>query len=100
MSTQHTPGPWTMDGATIEAAGHASVVGIYQEHSGALYGESLANARLCAAAPDLLEACEALLDETTGYVSTATDCECGRFDEAKTCAHQRARAAIAKARGE
>lgn len=88
----HTPGPWevAMPGevdehyAVLDGFGHtASVYGYPEEASAAL-----ANARLIAAAPDLLAACEELLI----YLGDWNDME----DE--TCVA--ARRAIAKARGQ
>ncbi len=100
MNTKHTPGPWTIgrigDGtehtAPIEGAG--TTVGYVEMHSfdddETTTPEQAANARLIAAAPDLLEALRALLDASPGpdkgYVSTP-------YFEAR----QSARAAIAKA---
>lgn len=59
----HTPGPWWVDGPGEGIEVHdtfgrtASVWGDVGEES-----EAWANARLIAAAPDLLEACQNLLD--------------------------------------
>ena len=91
MATTHTPGPWAAElahppagsYATIRAADDAIVchVGLTDEQDGA-------DARLIAAAPDLLTACEAALvcaemGITLGLTATET-----------------LRAAIAKAKGE
>ena len=55
----HTPGPWRADpscnGLAIESAAHGNV-GIVN-----LARASVADARLIAAAPDLLEACQTVL---------------------------------------
>jgi hypothetical protein len=57
----HTPGPWT-------ANGHAVFAGEKKLCDTDLYDleESLANARLMAAAPDLLDACRFVLDADRG----------------------------------
>jgi hypothetical protein len=93
MTTQHTPGPWVAyddsnDGKTnrIEIAALGKTVArIY--HS--VPEENLPNARLIAAAPDLLEALKEMLDShedaCTGYGEGAAD---------------KARSAIAKATGD
>lgn len=58
MSTKHTPGPWNVDGIFIcDDAGDrivAEVPKMYDEND-------LANARLIAAAPELLEALQGLV---------------------------------------
>lgn len=59
MTTEHTPGPWLVD----HAASWAVVTDHYFPHLVAITkygadGTSAANARLIAAAPDLLEACK------------------------------------------
>ncbi len=97
---KHTPGPWkhddiyglivTQDGAEIAAC-----------HAGRTGGksETVPNARLIAAAPELLEALKQLLDD----YSDATDCcdpncDCEGNDSKKRLA-KLATAAIAKAEG-
>ena len=89
--SKHTPGPWEYIGDTIET-------GIDVEHGwfvrvapkrvisveGRTNDEALANAHLIAAAPQLMEALELML-QRYGY---------------ETCEHvQKSRAALAKARG-
>ena len=63
MSAQHTPGPWSID----RAYGDCCVAGRDGDRIAAVYGydygEDEANAALIAAAPDLLAACQAVLDE-------------------------------------
>ncbi len=78
-AVSHTPGPWKVGGKT----GYLNQLAI-EPSIGCVYGageEVQANARLIAVAPDLLEALEALLE--------------GDFNAA-----EKARAAIAKAKGE
>ena len=58
--TEHTPGPWTMHptatGAKIRDAHTYFIAGVGQRSVG--YDETLANARLIAAAPELLALAE------------------------------------------
>lgn len=61
----HTPGPWRIgpkhkDGTFAIHAGKASVV--HCTPFGSSNGHAEANARLIAAAPELLEACKAIFD--------------------------------------
>lgn len=83
---KHTPGPWTVLGEGIYCADNwffiADVPVNFAEHSGV----QEANARLIAAAPELLEALQELLE-----VQAELDAE---------IAERKARAAIAKATGE
>ena len=94
--SKHTPGPWTphprfSDGAEVRSIAQVAWCG-----AAAAYGESgnqtidaaeaCANARLIAAAPDLLDACVRLLDAVA------------RGDH-KAKAIDAARAAVAKATG-
>jgi hypothetical protein len=59
MNTQHTPGPWEKEGATI-------LQGITKKEICKMSGKNEeiqnANARLIAAAPELLSACQAFLE--------------------------------------
>ena len=87
--SKHTPGPWTYhicrdtSTARIEAKGGCEVVGSTVGYSSE---ECEANAKLIAAAPDLLEALERMVE-----------C-CDLFPLADY--HIQAKAAIAEARGE
>jgi hypothetical protein len=91
MSAQHTPGPWTADwnsgshGYTI--AGDHIAIGTAFSLLGKRYGtgEASANARLIAAAPEMLEALRFVQEHGAVY----PEGEAG----------QRIRAAIAKAEG-
>jgi hypothetical protein len=101
MSNGHTPGPWIIDKeerwVIHEPEGKSGtlvVPEIYLDDD-----EAIANARLIAAAPDLLEALEA----TNAQMRIAYECvEAGRYDEALlhlgSMPRQRTEA-IAKARG-
>ena len=89
----HTPGPWTILPNTPHfvramhpAEGMQPVATVYH-----FDGELAANARLIAAAPELLEALEAVLPDLEHYVATH-----GPGPDKRLAA---ARAAIAKARG-
>lgn len=96
MSTKHTPGPWSIDpkralrvvdsdDQTIGSFGASDMIRDSWE----------ANARLCAAAPDLLEA----LEELRGAVIDLDQDEEGSVNLCEA-AIRKARIAIAKARGE
>jgi len=58
---KHTPGPWTKDRNIIEDANGNEIARVSYERSGYVQ----ANARLIAAAPDLLEALRYLVREAT-----------------------------------
>ena len=95
METKHTPGPWkvfrtnageldsitTMNGLRV-----AGTVTFYGNNQGE------ANARLIAAAPELLEAAVACVNHVRGYHDTLSD---GELEVLNLC-----QAAIAKATGE
>ena len=94
MQTKHTPGPWNFAKSDID--GRYSIYGngplAYCGDTGAVNGDGEANARLIAAAPDLLVALKALVGEADlGEVDLDDD------DRAKL---EQARAAIAKATGD
>lgn len=105
MNTKHTPGPWRFSFKTTKT----NNIGIYDQHGSLLATvdvHQIANkqtmqrrssdARLIAAAPELLEALQAIepfLDSIICYASTMNEHEPNRI------AHN-ARAAIAKATGE
>lgn len=89
--SKHTQGPWTWGGVTNtdEPAGYYSVADAGGAVICRLTGQPAANARLIAAAPELLEAVRDLLDEHDHYG--------GCPDSSPAWAT--ARAAIAKAEG-
>lgn len=92
----HTPGPWTAEGLLVLAGDRALTVAACKG-----YQEGPANARLSAAAPDLLIALRAFLREATRY---HTDCGHGLEGAAAECDSiceciPVAKAAIAKAGG-
>ena len=96
MTTQHTPGPWTLG---YDGNDGAFEIGVYYRDHLATFviasrnqvfhraEESQANARLIAAAPDLLEACREFVRK----------CECGQA--VSSASYQQMKAAIAKAEG-
>lgn len=64
--TAHTPGPWRAEGwegVTVNAADGCTILACPGASQGATLAETKANARLIAAAPDLLAA----LEEIAGY---------------------------------
>lgn len=80
MEHKHTPGPWTVNGGDDVWIGNRTCVHIGDED----------DARLIAAAPDLLEVLKSLLDMDISY----------RRGPVVQEAVEKARAAIAKATGE
>ena len=92
--TKHTQGPWRtlwgQDTMAVETADDRIVASadFDDDDDGIPYDECKANANLIAAAPDLLEACEWMLEH----------CDQGGVVGKEPC--DNARAAIAKARGE
>lgn len=105
--SEHTPGPWTIrfglnvmgkdvrypsqERLVANAGGHAN--NIWNEQ---VTAENEANARLIAAAPDLLEALKEILAAGESYVDSADEVKAMlRFGRANDAA----RAAIAKAEG-
>ena len=92
MTTQHTPGPWRVTAAKVMAGNGRAICLIENRKLHEGFQESSANARLAAAAPELLDtlqrfvtACDAHLPEPTHQAF------CGLFASA--------REAIAKATG-
>lgn len=96
--SKHTPGPWVL--RTRERWGPTVRVGdLYVWLAGIVPsserpGEHEANARLIAAAPDLLASLKEMLDKGEGCAA------CGFGAPGCGCRYERARAAIAKAEGE
>jgi hypothetical protein len=61
--SKHTPEPWVVNGSAIEtdyASDNVAIAHIYDTDENGP-NEYVANAKLIAAAPDLLEACEAVI---------------------------------------
>lgn len=110
--TKHTPGRWTAtrendrewmvaadDGRTWKSV--ATVTANDDGASTVTPEEAEANARLISAAPNLLRACEQLLEEYIEDVLAGEDTSCGCQSDGpeNRCGICAARAAIAKARG-
>lgn len=96
--SKHTPGPWTFKGRTVrgphprDPEGRTRIVANAIWGRGTYVGEAEANARLIAAAPEVLEA----LEELFYLIDGAHDGE--RVFTFKM--QRKAKAAIAKAKGE
>ena len=98
----HTPGPWTVEAsgrdrtsrAVAGAHGHGLVCHLYEPRD-----QADANARLIAAAPDLLAELEKIVDRWALRDAAIRDCNLDPLPvwEREQC--EAARAAIAKARG-
>lgn len=88
--TQHTPGPWELVKQEDDFEIKHKVYFIGSVYDFNQFPENEANARLIAAAPDLLEALEYMIEEATS----------GQFSNPSEEEIQKARAAIAKAKGE
>jgi hypothetical protein len=94
----HTPGPWSASGqgCAYVLGGNPSFVVADCNADRPHRAEDFANARLIAAAPDLLAALEACVDAMrNGLPGREKACHPGR-----TLAYKHGRAAIAKARGQ
>ena len=91
MSTAHTPGPWAFEDEFVRAGDVVIADPYCEETASTRPGEMEANARLIAAAPDLLEACEELLHVADDYAP-----DIGSANGPIT----RALAAIGKAKGD
>jgi len=94
MAAQHTPGPWRLERTT---GGHPAVIGSAPLHPrGGLVAELVAvgqsDARLIAAAPDLLAALREVAEATSGTSADA-------LGQLVDLMRDTARAAIAKAEG-
>lgn len=95
--TKHTPGPWTIG---RNQAGHNAIwamnaLPIAQIHY--VVGDGDANARLIAAAPELLEALNYVLEQSKWGASTATDVD---LESRLNNIRDEVQAAITKATGE
>ena len=104
MKTEHTPGPWVLGDSDLYCSslsvhcgtrqGHTTICRMVSLEYGIGIGEVEANCRLISAAPELLEALHAILENDGGEGSKCFDA-IRLFD-----AREEARAAIAKATGE
>lgn len=103
MTTKHTPGPWASVGTTVQAE---SIRGADCQDAELSQEQHRANARLIAAAPELLEALENVLNRIA-ELEDAKGFRHDKHDEKLTNARKSYEAAdtaawrlIAKARGE
>lgn len=95
MNTKHTPGPWIADLETwagIVNAPAGTIAGPVGGSKGATLDELHANARLIAAAPELLEALDGLMAKLSAKSPALQYHDCKE-------AYEQARTAIAKATG-
>ena len=96
----HTPGPWTLAkqppacGLTVTLYGNCADKRLGTLHTGSW--EYMSNARLIAAAPELLEALEGI---TKHYVDLVNSGDCGFWNPEEKLFVMDARAAIRKATG-
>lgn len=118
MNTQHTPGPWHVG---MRSGHNGNIVYAYDAYDGdhaydataicSMYdmwvnrrvdeqkdNAGLANARLIAAAPDLLAALQALVDQPVTYHTHRIEIECKSHSDAMERVKQ-ARKVIAQALG-
>lgn len=100
MPTKHTPGPWYAVGSWVEHENdkvadicNCDPESMGQEHLGRSDAEIRANARLIAAAPDLLAACEAI------WKYDQADCEADSFINLYEPAMALIQEAIGRAKG-
>lgn len=94
METKHTPGPWKVASTQAKEV-HNVKIGVVARPSGRTFQEMEANARLIAAAPEMLEALKACLPLLTYWYEQRQD-HLGPVE--KSCVGQ-VRDAIAKAEG-
>ncbi len=90
--SKHTPGPWTFRQAGANWRVYASDGRSFDAGDALYHPENEANARLIAAAPELLRALEDLVDEQNGPPLI-------RYEKSWAAAMGKARSAIAKAEG-
>jgi hypothetical protein len=109
--TKHTPGPWRVDETwpeetnTIRVKRNVLCVKAEPQRTIALCGhgsqdEAVANARLIAAAPELISALKAIQARINGVFDDPDLIQCGPLQGPATDIDRIARAAIAKAEGE
>lgn len=105
-NTKHTPGPWTWDGEFglgwyAELVSPEKYVGHYSRPQALSREESKANARLIAAAPELLAALEDILPHAIRDIHELNEQMVGSLYPSINLAKiKRAEDAIAKAKGE
>lgn len=114
MKPSHTPGPWAVAGeldylrvespnsADPNACDGVRQIAIVRQSDYEIpnYGEAEANARLIAAAPDLLSALEGIVAAMdNGFSLPVEDCEPGTQAHVEAVSIEAAHAAILKAKG-
>lgn len=109
MSEKHTPGPWRYDGRAYIWGPKSEMVAMTHEDTEYIAlirgaGEALpmdANARLIAAAPELLDACWKLANEAAGFLALS-DIERHGMTNSRILRQrlEEARDAIRKAKGQ
>lgn len=88
MSAKHTPGPWLAEGGKVFAdTGRlfdraVAIVGVPLDKNDNLFGELEANARLIAAAPDLLEAAQWVIDNPGAHQNNVRAVLCKAIEKA------------------
>jgi len=99
---KHTPGPWYAIGRMVEVGDddHADICSTNpdlfgQGHRAPPIEEQQANARLIAAAPDLLEALEAMVEH---FATPTSERSAASYGKTKAQVADEARAAIAAAK--
>ena len=108
MEAKHTPGPWKLNadedtgmndsGCILDSVGHVIVTDIYGTFkNGRTTGEAEANARLIAAAPDLLAQLQRTLIDLEDFCSDEPEFEWSQ--DAGNKMIREIEQAIAKARG-
>ena len=96
---QFTPGPWSIDGLALVVAPEPAERGEYKAIAQVRHN-ARANARLIAAAPELYEALENLLNESTDTALPSAMLLGAGLSATFVKAVERGLAALAKARGE
>jgi hypothetical protein len=102
--SKHTPGPWEVDppGHPLDCHGilDADELGLAETHGREGKGEEEANAHLIAAAPEMYEALEELVNSEANVDPDETYSDkYGRLDMGKGAAIRKAQAALKKALG-
>jgi len=106
MKTKHTPGPWSITERKQEIRGNAwrlvlEIDGPYTEPVTNLYGaESRANARLIAAAPEMLEALEEIMQQSYNGMLPEVFNDAAKLKKLLNLCGNIASRAIAKATGD
>lgn len=100
MENKHTPGPWEISGSSIwNPETHRAIYASGGKPIHKRDEEGQANARLIAAAPELLEALEALENRAVEMRKLIDPKTWAELESMATIEIINARAAIAKARG-